>query len=220
MVRHLVADLKTRLATGPDRKNKGVVAFFGQRHGGRLYRHTAGTLRSRTFNDGTLRQAKLKGMVAKLGAWRRRFILEKEVFDNFQALVVRITLQADHIGVERNARNLGRCIEDIDLERLRSRRRCLEVVRLVVRNANKMNAFVRNIQRKAAVRVRLCLGRFLHALRQPDEGDVVAGGRLLDCLVRDHAGDRGRRKGGERQQESQSKGATHRAEGQSHTPPD
>ena len=99
---------------------------------------------------------------------------------------------------------LGRGVVDVEVHGGGAGLDRLEVVGLVMRDADQVHAVIGYLQGVMAVGVRLGAGGLLHGLLQADEHDVVAGRGLAGCPVGDRTGKvrRGRRR---QRQEAQQK---------------
>ena len=102
---------------------------------------------------------------------------------------------------------MGGGVVDVDFDGLGSGRRGAEVVGFIVRDADEVDAFVGHREGKAAARVGLGAGGFLHALLKADEDYVVSGSGFVGGFVGDGAGDFAGGEGGEGEEESKAENA-------------
>ena len=200
-----VGDLEAGFA-GADGEEEGVVALLGERDGGGLDGHAAGGERGGAFDYGAFGEDELEGAVGELGERWSGLVLDEEVFDDAEAVVAGVGLDAHDVGFAGDAFDLRGGVVDVDFDGLGAGRRGAEVVGLVVGDADEVDALVGHGEGEVAAGVGLGAGGLLHALLEADEDDVVAGGGLVGRLVGDDAGDVVGGESREREEEERAKG--------------
>ena len=105
---------------------------------------------------------------------------------SYGAWLHRFGARADVLG---HAVDLDGSVVNLKLHGLCARRRGAKVVRLIVRHSHQVNPLIRNIQRKATMRIRLSPRRLLHPLLQPNQHHIVASRGLIRRLISNDTGD-------------------------------
>ncbi len=198
-----VADAELGLA-GADGEEEGEVAGVGAGNGGGLDGHAALRNGAGAADEGTLGKVEFEAVGAKLGAGRGGGVEDLENFDDVKLVGRGFYVELFDAGAD--AVDVGGGIVDghgysggAGLDRL-------EVVGLLVGDADEVHAVVGDLEGKAAAGVGGGAGGLLHGLLKLDEDDVVADGGLAGGFIDDGAGNRGRGVGQQGREEQGERG--------------
>ena len=205
-VGEVVGELEAGFA-GADGEDDGVVVGIAEWDGRCLDGHGPGTEGRGAFNDGASRKVKLKCVIAELGARWVGVVFDEEVLNHLENLAGFVSLETNDGGFTGDAFDLCGGVIHVDVDGPGARGRGAEVVRLIVGDADEVDACVRDLEREAAAAIGLGARAFLHALRELDQDDIVAGCGFVGGFVGDDAGDGFGGEGDEGAEQEQGEGA-------------